>query len=231
MCRSLNNIYVVCSALLMNYLAGQSRGLPSCPPCAVSLLCHSPHLSIIRSLCSLSPGSDQRQSLSTMSVRGPLSKMDTDSIDQLEDEFNMLAAAGRALIAHCRRMPQDATTGGSLRIPKRPITPVGGALDDVHESRRSILSHLSRIQALLEEPADFLQQLANQVRIPLPLKIISYDPSNPFSPLLATSRILRRDGVLIRFAVNMYSPSCSLCSPCLPTFFKPSTTNACRALS
>lgn len=97
-----------------------------------------------------------------MFLLGASPKMDADILDQLEDEINVLAAAGRALIAHCRNVPQDVATGGSLRFPKKSRIPPDRAFDDARESRRSILSQVSRIQVLLQEPADFLQQLAKQ---------------------------------------------------------------------
>lgn len=95
---------------------------------------------------------------------------------QVEYHSSGVAHSVRALSAYIRDHAWAANVGDSGGDGlEKPLLPTSIS-DDAHHARRSILSHVSQIQVLLEQPADFLQRLARQVshdasRIPNPCRV------------------------------------------------------------
>lgn len=87
------------------------------------------------------------------------------SLAKLESCTSELAAAVEILAEYCQKIeaPVDIAaydTPQPLVSPKAP--------SEAHRARRSIMSNIAKLQTLLGEPADFLHQLAGQVRLFLP---------------------------------------------------------------
>ncbi|KAF3058613.1 hypothetical protein GL218_05399 [Daldinia childiae] len=81
---------------------------------------------------------------------------------QVEYHGNGIAHSLRNLSTYVCDQAWDANDGDSGGDGvEKPLLPAGVS-DDAHHARRSILSHVSQIQILLEQPADFLQRLARQ---------------------------------------------------------------------
>ncbi|KAI1405399.1 hypothetical protein F4819DRAFT_423921 [Hypoxylon fuscum] len=81
---------------------------------------------------------------------------------QVEYHSSGVAHSVRALSAYIRDHAWAANVGDSGGDGlEKPLLPTSIS-DDAHHARRSILSHVSQIQVLLEQPADFLQRLARQ---------------------------------------------------------------------
>ena len=87
------------------------------------------------------------------------------SLVQLEAYTSELAAAVKSLAISCRNVHAPVDFGAG--IPPRPLVPPG-APSEARRARRSIMANLAKLQTLLDEPADFLQQLAGQVRLSSP---------------------------------------------------------------
>lgn len=85
-----------------------------------------------------------------------------NNLAQLETYTSELAAAVKSL-AHCCRNVETSTDVG-VGSPPQPLVPPE-ASNETHRERRSIMANIAKIQTLLGEPADFLQQLAGQVRL------------------------------------------------------------------
>ena len=76
------------------------------------------------------------------------------SLDQLEASINDLSIGAKTLIDHLKGV--KVGTGPQLLVP--PDIP-----SEVHRARRNLLANVARLQVLLTEPTDFIQQLASQV--------------------------------------------------------------------
>jgi len=87
------------------------------------------------------------------------------SLAQLEAYTSELVAAAQRLAHYCRDIeaPLDFATGNA----PQPLVPPE-APSEAHRARRSMMAGLAKLQTLLGEPADFLQQLAGQVRYSFP---------------------------------------------------------------
>jgi hypothetical protein len=84
------------------------------------------------------------------------------SLTQLEISISELAAAANSFTSHCQGF--DTLIDYNPDKTPQPLIP-DEAASEAHRARRSILSNIFKIQRLLVEPADFLQQLAIQVRV------------------------------------------------------------------
>ena len=76
---------------------------------------------------------------------------------QLEAHTAELNAAIETLARHCRNIEAD----DARNAPQSLIPPEAPA--EVHRARRPILANIAKLQTLLAEPEDFLQELARQV--------------------------------------------------------------------
>ena len=88
-----------------------------------------------------------------------------NSLAQLEAYTSDLAAAVKRLIHYCRNVEVPANF--AVGKPPQPLVPPE-APSEAHRERRSIITNLAKLQTLLGEPVDFLQQLARQVRLSIP---------------------------------------------------------------
>ncbi|MCJ1251841.1 hypothetical protein MMC30_009079 [Trapelia coarctata] len=81
------------------------------------------------------------------------------SLAQLEAYTSELAAAVEKVAKYCRNIevPVDFAAGNT----PQPLVPPE-APSEAHRARRSIVANVAKLQTLLAEPADFLQQLAGQ---------------------------------------------------------------------
>jgi hypothetical protein len=84
------------------------------------------------------------------------------SLTQLETHTSELAAAVKSLAEYCRNV--EAPVDFAARNVPQPLVPPE-ASSEAHQARRSIMANVAKLQTLLGEPADFLQQLAGQVRL------------------------------------------------------------------
>ncbi|KAI1493818.1 O-methyltransferase family protein [Biscogniauxia mediterranea] len=75
------------------------------------------------------------------------------SLNQLENYTSELATAAKDLADLCR----DAGLGSTPALTLPRDAPL-----EVHRARRNVLAAVARVQTLLAEPADFIQQLASQ---------------------------------------------------------------------
>ncbi|KAI1504044.1 O-methyltransferase family protein [Biscogniauxia marginata] len=75
------------------------------------------------------------------------------SLSQLETYTTELATAARALADQCR----DAGLGSTPDLALSRDAPL-----EVHRARRNVLTAVAKVQTLLAEPVDFIQQLASQ---------------------------------------------------------------------
>ncbi|KAI1758538.1 hypothetical protein GGR53DRAFT_529466 [Hypoxylon sp. FL1150] len=81
---------------------------------------------------------------------------------QIEYHSSGVAHSVRSLSAYIRDNTWETNSGDSSGDGlDKPLLPASVS-DDAHHARRSILSHVSQIQTLLEQPADFLQRLTRQ---------------------------------------------------------------------
>ena len=92
------------------------------------------------------------------------------SLAQLENYTNELSAAVKTLANHSRNVEDSSVDFAGGSPPKPLLRP--DAPSEAHRARRSVLSVVAKLQTLLGEPADFLQQLSRQV-----LPISSHEPS------------------------------------------------------
>lgn len=109
-----------------------------------------------------------------------------NSLDQLEAYTIELAAAVKTLANHCRNFGTSVdSTAKSPLVPPSLVPP--DAPSEAHCARQSVLACLSKLRTLLSEPADFLQQLATQVRIapPQPNTKLTSDVAEPAPSLPA----------------------------------------------
>jgi hypothetical protein len=81
-----------------------------------------------------------------------------DNWAQLEAYSNELIAAVNALVRHRANASGDCPTG----MPQPLIS--ADAPNQAHHARRSIKANIAKLQVLIDEPVDFLQQLVAQVR-------------------------------------------------------------------
>lgn len=79
----------------------------------------------------------------------------SNNLGQLQSYVNELTSAAKIVTDHC----PEANI-----ISKNHITIPSNAPSEVHRARRNLLAVASKLQTLLAEPADFIQQLASQVR-------------------------------------------------------------------
>lgn len=87
------------------------------------------------------------------------------SLAQLEACTNDVATAVQSLADYCWNFegPVEVAAGNT----PQPLVPPE-APSEAHQTRRSILANVAKLQTLLYEPADFIQQLAAQVRSAFP---------------------------------------------------------------
>ena len=84
------------------------------------------------------------------------------SLAKLEAYTSELAAAVKSLTKYC----QNVEAPFDFRVEKVPQSLIGPeASTEAYQARRSIIANVAKLQALFIEPADFLQQLAVQVRL------------------------------------------------------------------
>ena len=84
------------------------------------------------------------------------------SLAKLEAYTSELAAAVKNLAKYC----QNVDAPFDFRVEKLPQSLTGPeASTEAYQARRSIIANIAKLQILLIEPADFLQQLAVQVRL------------------------------------------------------------------
>lgn len=102
------------------------------------------------------------------------------SLDQLELYTSELAAAVKSLANHCRNFGTSVDSTAKSPLVSPSLVPPD-APSEAHRARQSILTYLSKLRTLLSEPADFLQQLATQVRISASLLKTQYGAN--FKPL------------------------------------------------
>ena len=79
---------------------------------------------------------------------------------QLEAYTAELNAAVETLTSHCQNAEAPAE-GDAENTPQALVPPEAPV--EAHRARRPILANIAKLQTLLAEPADFLQELARQV--------------------------------------------------------------------
>lgn len=84
------------------------------------------------------------------------------SLAQLESYTNELSAAVKSLANHARNVEDSTVDFAAASTPQPLVRP--DAPSDAHRARRTVLSVIAKLQTLLGEPADFLQQLSRQVQ-------------------------------------------------------------------
>ena len=95
-----------------------------------------------------------------------------NSLAQLEAYTSELAAAVKSLANCCRNV--EAPVDFAARNTPQPLLPTESP-SEAHRARRSIMANLVKLQTLLDEPADFLQRLAGQVCLSLPITLLDMD--------------------------------------------------------
>jgi hypothetical protein len=81
--------------------------------------------------------------------------MSAGNLGQLQSYLNELSSAAKIITDHC--LDTNVSLAPHISIPNNVPS-------EVHRARRSLLAVTTRLQTLLAEPADFIQQLASQVR-------------------------------------------------------------------
>jgi hypothetical protein len=97
------------------------------------------------------------------------------SLTQLEAYTRELSAAVKSLVLHGRNGDSLADWTGRAGADAPPP-------DEAQRARRAVLANVAKLQTLLAEPADFLQQLAKQVRTHSPSPSPCPPPSKCFPP-------------------------------------------------
>lgn len=90
-----------------------------------------------------------------LSIASSVAVMSSGNLGQLQSYVNELSSAAKIITDHCP--DANLTLASHISIPNN-------APSEVHRARRNLLAVTARLQALLAEPADFIQQLASQVR-------------------------------------------------------------------
>ncbi len=94
------------------------------------------------------------------------------SLAKLEAYTSELAAAVKSLAKYCQNVEAPSDFGNG-KMPQPLVVPE--APTEAHQARRSIMANVAKLQTLLVEPADFLQQLAVQVRLSFPSTLLKTD--------------------------------------------------------
>lgn len=84
----------------------------------------------------------------------------------LEAPTAELNAAIEILSCHCRNIERTSDFDVEFRNAPQPLIPPE-APAEAHRARRSIMANIAKLQTLLAEPSDFVQELARQVSAPL----------------------------------------------------------------
>lgn len=104
---------------------------------------------------------DTEHALWQLEIAVSIAAMTTSSVAQLEAYTSELAAAVKSLANYCR----NVEAGNTGKTPQLLVPP--DAPREAQRARRAVLANVAKLQTLLGEPADFLQQLAAQVRLSL----------------------------------------------------------------
>ena len=82
--------------------------------------------------------------------------------DRTETHTTELNNAIEVLTSHCRNIERTSDFEAEAKNAPQPlISP------EAHRARRPILANIAKLQTLLVEPVDFLQELARQVGLSL----------------------------------------------------------------
>ena len=85
---------------------------------------------------------------------------------QLEAQMAELNASIETLTNHCRDIEITSDFEAEAGSAPQPLIPPE-APAEAHRARRPIMANIAKLQTLLAEPADFLQELARQVGLSL----------------------------------------------------------------
>ena len=85
---------------------------------------------------------------------------------ELEAHTTELNAAIETLTTHCRSIEVNLSFEAEARNAPQPLIPPE-APAEAHRARRPVMANIAKLQTLLAEPADFLQELARQVGLSL----------------------------------------------------------------
>ena len=88
---------------------------------------------------------------------------------RLEAHTTELNAAMKTLTRHCRNIEATSDVEVEAGNAPQPLVPPEAPVE-VHRARRPIMANIAKLQTLLAEPADFLQELARQVGLSLLLR-------------------------------------------------------------
>ncbi|KAF3390861.1 O-methyltransferase bik3 [Talaromyces pinophilus] len=106
--------------------------------------------------------------------------MSAGNLGQLQSYVNELSSAAKVITDHCP--DANLNLASHISIPNN-------APSEVHRARRILLAVSTRLQALLAEPADFIQQLASQNQLLACLQwlgefqVLAYIPLNGSVPV------------------------------------------------
>jgi len=84
---------------------------------------------------------------------------DTDALSLLEAHVTSISDGFKLLAERCRDAGINSTLSGA---PSPPVIP-SDAPAEIHRQRQTLLAGAIRLQTLLSEPMDFIQNLAKQV--------------------------------------------------------------------
>ena len=90
---------------------------------------------------------------------------------QLEAYTTELNAAIEIFSSHCRNIEGTSDFGVEVGYAPPPTLIPPTAPVEAHWARRAIMANTAKLQTLLAEPADFLQELARQVGLSLLLRL------------------------------------------------------------
>lgn len=83
---------------------------------------------------------------------------------RLEAHTTELNAAMKTLTRHCRNIEATSDVEVEAGNAPQPLVPPEAPVE-VHRARRPIMANIAKLQTLLAEPADFLQELARQIQL------------------------------------------------------------------
>ncbi|RAO67410.1 uncharacterized protein BHQ10_003422 [Talaromyces amestolkiae] len=136
--------------------------------------------------------------------------MSAGNLGQLQSYVNELSSAAKTITDHCP--DANLTLTSHISIPNN-------APSEVHRARRNLLAVTTRLQALLAEPADFIQQLASQSQLLACLKwlgefqVLAYIPLNGSVPVKDIAELADVPEITLSRVVRMMATAGFLSEP------------------
>uniref|UniRef100_A0A093VIS0 O-methyltransferase FtmD n=1 Tax=Talaromyces marneffei PM1 TaxID=1077442 RepID=A0A093VIS0_TALMA len=137
--------------------------------------------------------------------------MSAGNLDQLQSYINELNSAAKVITDHCNPY---INTGSASHISIPPNAP-----SEIHRARRNLLAVATRLQTLLAEPADFIQQLASQNQLLACLQwlgefqVLAYIPLDGVVPVRDIAELADMPETILSKVVRMMATAGFLSQP------------------